>query len=105
MKERQGPVVSKAAGFLENYVIKGIAVSSAELRHFCPGFKWIRPSCPCGSEKNWGHGFVTRIIDENVVELKRFRCPIPEGLTTRVPPPKPNAWRNFSKRHDSVGAI
>jgi hypothetical protein len=74
-RERRGPVVLLAAGFPESDVIIGIAASTAELRHFGRGFKWIRPCCPCGSEKVWGHGFVTRIIDENVVELKRFRCP------------------------------
>ena len=37
-------------------------------------FNWNRPSCDCGSEKVWGHGFVSRILNDCEVQLKRFRC-------------------------------
>ena len=46
-----------------------------QLRQQAREFNWNRPTCGCGCEKVWGHGFVSRILDDSRVELKRFLCP------------------------------
>lgn len=50
-------------------------------------FKWNRPSCPCGSKKVWGHGFVARYFDgfPAIVYLKRYRCPSCRTVYTMLP--------------------
>ena len=60
-------------------------------------FNWNRPSCNCGGEKVWGHGYVARFFAGIVaaVLLKRYRCPncrrvfimMPEGYAPRYQTP------------------
>ena len=64
----------QGAGIPENDVIITFIVSFAELGQVGRSFKWKIPDCPCGSKKVWGHGFVSRILEGNLVELKRYRC-------------------------------
>ena len=52
-----------------------IEATVEQLRQQRRFFNWNRPSCPCGCKKIWSHGFVSRILDDCKVELKRFRCP------------------------------
>jgi hypothetical protein len=39
-------------------------------------FKWNKPSCPCGSNSVWGHGFVCRYFAgfQAPFWIRRFRC-------------------------------
>lgn len=52
-----------------------IDASILQLREQRRHFNWNRPICTCGCKKVWGHGFVSRILDDCTVELKRFLCP------------------------------
>ena len=84
-RERRGPVLLQGAGFPESDVIVKFDASRAELRQYSRHFKWIRPSCDCGCEKVWGHGFVMRILDGILLELKRYRCPLCKKVFTLRP--------------------
>jgi len=41
-------------------------------------FPWPRPSCCCGNEKPWGHGYVSSYFDGFAGQfwLKRYHCPV-----------------------------
>ena len=62
-------------------------------------FKWIRPSCPCGSAKVWGHGYVWRFFAAlaSAVALKRFRCPACAQVFTMKP-------AGFCRRYQTAGS-
>ena len=52
-----------------------IEATVEQLKQEGRNFNWNRPSCTCGCEKVWGHGFVSRILNDCHIEVKRFRCP------------------------------
>ena len=41
-------------------------------------FSWPRPSCSCGNEHPWGHGYVSSYFDGFTGQfwLKRYHCPV-----------------------------
>lgn len=66
-----------------------IEATVQQLRQEGRNFNWIPPTCPCGCKKVWGHGFVSRILDDCHVELKRFICPLCGKVFTL----RPNEFR------------
>lgn len=59
----------------------------AEVASLGRNCKWNRPSCSCGSEKVWGHGYVTRYFVglASALLLKRYRCPLCGRVFTMIP--------------------
>jgi hypothetical protein len=75
-------------------------------------FNWNRPTCGCGREKVWGHGFTARFFEglDKAVWLKRYRCPgcgrvftmIPAGFGRRYQSMISVIWASLEKRLSSL---
>jgi hypothetical protein len=56
-------------------MIYSIPVDTQDLQFDESECNEIRPECPCGSKKVWGHGFRERWINETLVKLRRYFFP------------------------------
>ena len=79
------------------YVLVDTDASIEEISSQARAFNWKRPSCPCGSGKVWGHGYVRRCFAalSAPLLLKRFRCRHCRTVFTLIP-------RGYERRYQTA---
>jgi|GEM_PF-3771655 hypothetical protein len=95
LRRGNGPLVGKRRWSLRYFrsrdlrqtVLIPTDIPLAEVASLGRNCNWNRPSCSCGSEKVWGHGYVTRYCVglASALLLKRYRCPLCGRVFTMIP--------------------